>query len=213
MPRTALLAGATGLVGAALLRQLLDDADYHRVVVLSRRALEPRHPRLEVIESNLEDLDALSAQLAADDVYCCLGTTTTKAGGRAGLERVDYQLVVGLARAAHAAGAKQFIVVSAAGASDRSPSFYSRVKARMEQAIGEIGYTAVHIVRPSLLLGARSEVRPVEALAQRFAPLLAPFCIGPLRQYRPITADDVATAMRQLAATPAVGVHIHALPL
>ncbi len=213
MSRTALLAGATGLVGAALLKQLLASPEYARVVVLSRRALPFRDSKLTVVESALEAVDTLGAKLAADDVYCCLGTTTAKAGGRAGLERVDYHMVVGLARAARAQDAKQFLAVSSAGASAGSPAFYSRVKARMERAVTGIGYETVHIVRPSLLLGARAESRPFEALAQRIAPLLAPFCIGPLRKYRPITADEVAASMIRLALDPSKGVRIHDLPL
>lgn len=215
MPRTALLAGATGLVGARLLTQLLDDPEYVRVLTIGRRAPEvPAHPKLGFIRSDLEDFDTLDGRsLAVDDVFCCLGTTTAKAGGRAGLERVDYHMVVGLARAAQAEGARQFLVVSAAGASARSPAFYSRVKARMEAAVAAAGYACVHIVRPSLLLGARSESRPAEALAQRIAPWLAPLCIGPLRKYRPISGEDVATALRQLAKSGASGVHVHDLPL
>jgi uncharacterized protein YbjT (DUF2867 family) len=71
----------------------------------------------------------------------------------------------------------------------------------------------VHILRPSLLIGARDESRPAEAFAQRMAPLLAPLCIGPLRKYRPISGEDVAAAMVTLAMRPAAGVHIHDLPL
>lgn len=213
MPRTALIAGATGLVGSALLKQLLEDPDYARVVVIGRREPAQRHAKLGFVASTLEDFAKLGGRLAADDVYCCLGTTTAKAGGRVGLERVDYHMVVGLARAALAEGARQFLVVSSAGASARSPAFYSRVKARMEDAVAAAGYATVHIVRPSLLLGARSESRPAEALAQRLAPLLAPFCIGPLRKYQPITGEAVATALRTLAKRGATGVHVHDLPL
>ncbi|GAC1633102.1 MAG: oxidoreductase [Nevskia sp.] len=214
MLRTALIAGATGLVGSSLLTQLLAHPGYGQVRVLGRRAPALSHAKLVFVPSTLENLDALpGASLAVDDVYCCLGTTTAKAGGRAGLERVDYHMVVGLARAAQAQGAKQFLVVSAAGASGKSPAFYSRVKARMEQAVAAAGYATVHIVRPSLLLGARSESRPAEALAQKIAPLLAPFCIGPLRKYRPITGNDVAAAMIALANAGAAGVQVHDLPL
>jgi uncharacterized protein YbjT (DUF2867 family) len=215
MPRTALLAGATGLVGAALLKQLLASAEYNRIIVIGRRAPAGQPPaKLAFVQSSLEDLDKLDGKaITADDIYCCLGTTTAKAGGNAGLERVDYHMVVGLARAAQAQGAKQFIVVSSAGASAKSPAFYSRVKARMEQAVSMAGYETVHIVRPSLLLGARDESRPAEALAQRLAPLLAPLCVGPLRKYQPITGEAVAASMIKLALSHTAGVQVHALPL
>lgn len=212
MSRTAVIAGATGLVGQALLKQLLVDADYARVVVLARRPLSLDHPKMRVVDSTLEDLSALGDTLAAEVAFCALGTTTAKAG-KVGLERVDYHMVVDFARAAHAAGARHFIVVSALGASAQSPAFYSRVKARMEQAIGEIGFAAVDILRPSLLLGARSESRPAEDLAQKLAPLIAPLFVGPLRPYRPIAATAVAQAMVKLAGDAAPGLRIHTLPL
>jgi uncharacterized protein YbjT (DUF2867 family) len=211
MARTALIAGSTGLVGQSLLEMLLESPEYDRVKAVGRRA-PPPHPKIEFVESDLEDLAKLGKKLAADDVYCCLGTTTAKAGGRAGLERVDYHMVVDLARAARAAGARQFLVVSAIGASLRSPAFYSRVKGRMERAVAEAGYDAVHIFQPSLLLGPRGERRPAEELAQKVAPLLSPLFQGPLQPYKPARAEEVAEAMLKLALQPASGVHVHQLP-
>jgi uncharacterized protein YbjT (DUF2867 family) len=121
--------------------------------------------------------------------------------------------VVDLARATRTSGARQFLVVSAVGASTRSPAFYSRVKARMEQAVADVDFDAVHVLRPSLLLGARDERRAAEDLAQRLAPLLLPLFVGPLKKYRPVRADDVAMAMETLALRPSKGVQIHHLPL
>lgn len=213
MARTALLVGATGLVGTALLDRLLAAADYSAVIVLGRRAPAIANPKLRFVASTLEDLDALATPLTADDLFCCLGTTTRAAGGKAGLERVDYHMVLAVARAAQASGVTRFYGVSAAGASATSPAFYSRVKARMEKAVSEVGFAAVHLFRPSLLLGARSESRPGEAFAQKLAPALALLCIGPLRKYRPITAEAVADAMLQIARSGAVGTVIHDLPL
>lgn len=213
MARTALLAGATGLVGAALLERLLAAPEYTAVTVIGRRAPALANPKLRFVKSTLEDLDALTDPLKADDLFCCLGTTTKAAGGKAGLERVDYHMVLAVARAAQAGGTTRFYGVSSAGASASSPAFYSRVKARMEKAVGEVGFAAVHLFRPSLLIGARSESRPGEALAQTLAPALAPLCIGPLRKYRPITAGEVADAMLLVARSGAAGIVVHDLPL
>jgi len=213
MSRTALVAGPTGLVGRSLVRRLLDNPLYARVKVLTRRPLDIEHLKIVTVITDYGDLAKLQPQLAADDVFCGLGTTMRKAGSRAAFERVDYHMVVDLARAARAAGAAKFLVVSAVGASTRSPAFYSRVKARMEQAVSEAGFEAVHILRPSLLLGERAEQRIAEDLAQRLVPLLLPLFVGPLKKYRPVRADDVAAAMEKLAAGDAKGVHVHHLPL
>jgi uncharacterized protein YbjT (DUF2867 family) len=212
MARTALIAGSTGLIGQSLLQKLLASADYGRVIAVSRKPLELKHPKLANPTSDFESLQGLQAQLAADDVFCCLGTTTAKAGGRAGLERVDYHMVLDLARTARAAGGQQFLVVSAVGSSLRSPAFYSRVKARMERSVAEAGYPAVHILRPSLLLGERDESRPGEEIAQKLSPLLGPLCIGPLAKYHPVKAEAVAQAMLVLALRPASGVNFHEFP-
>lgn len=213
MSRIAVLAGATGLVGGELLRQLVARREYREIRVLGRRPPSHETGKQRFIATDFSNLDALAGDLAVDDVFCCLGTTLRKAGSRAAFERVDYHMVVDLARTAHMAGAGRFVVVSAAGASARSPAFYSRVKARMEQAVGEIPFAAAHILRPSLLLGAREEFRAAERLGQKFAPLLALFMPGPLKKYRPVQASAVAAAMVELALSDATGVHIHHLPL
>lgn len=213
MSKTALIAGATGLVGRLLLEKLLASDDYTQVKVLGRTLPAARPPKLHFILSDFSDLEKLGAQLAADDVFCGLGTTLRRAGSKAAFERVDYHMVVDLARAAKKAGAKRFLVVSAAGSSMRSPSFYSRVKARMEQAVGEAGLDSVHILRPSLLLGDRAEFRPAEWLAQKLSPLLSRLLDGPLKKYRPIHAEAVAEAMLQLAQREDSGVRVHHLPL
>ena len=213
MPRTAVVAGATGMVGTLLLRQLATSADYSEVRVLGRRAPAQAHPKFRFVETDFEDLSKQAAALAADDVFCCLGTTLRKAGSQPAFERVDYHMVVDLARAAHKAGARRFLVVSAVGASEHSPAFYSRVKGRMEQAVAAVGFEAVHIVRPSLLLGERSERRPAERISQLVAPLLSPLLAGPLKKYRAVDGGAVATALVQLARRPDTGVHVHHLPL
>lgn len=213
MARTALIAGATGLVGRQALQQLLQHPKYSQVTALCRRPLDHEEGKLNTLLTNFSDLADHAAQLAVDDVYCALGTTIRTAGSRAAFERVDYHMVVELARAARSAGARRFIVISAAGSSEKSLAFYSRVKARMEKAVSDLGFEAVHILRPSLLLGEREEFRPAEKVGQWLAPLLRPLMIGPLAPYQPITDVEVAQAMLTVALSPASGVQIHALPL
>jgi uncharacterized protein YbjT (DUF2867 family) len=213
MARIAVVAGATGLVGRELLGQLTGAPGYAEVRVLGRRPPAGAGGKVRFVETDFTDLAKHAAMLAADDVFCCLGTTLRKAGSQPAFERVDYEMVVDLARAAHQAGARRFLVVSAVGASERSAAFYSRVKGRMERAVRELPFEAVHIVRPSLLLGDRAERRPGEQAAQVFAPLLAPLLRGPLARYRAVPAADVATALVLLANSPAKGAHVHHLPL
>ncbi len=213
MPRIALVAGATGLVGQFLVQRLLVSGAYDRIKLLTRREVLMDDARIENVISDYSNLDALGKKLQADDVFCCLGTTLKKAGSRTAFEKVDYQMVVDLARATHAMGAKQFMVVSAAGTSEHSPSFYSRVKAHMERDVAVVGFDTVHIVRPALLIGAREERRPAEQISQMLMPMFNPLLVGNLKKYRSVRGEDVADALLQLARRESRGVHIHHLPL
>jgi uncharacterized protein YbjT (DUF2867 family) len=162
--RRALLAGATGLVGRALLALLLDSPRYRRVQVLLRREAPElaAHRKLTVA---VVDFAALPSVPPADDVFIALGTTIKAAGSQQAFRRVDFDAVVGTARAGRAAGAKRLLVVSALGADAASSVFYNRVKGEMEQAVGALGYDSVVIARPSLLLGDRASVGAAAAAA------------------------------------------------
>lgn len=199
MNHTALLAGATGLVGSHVLQLLLADAGWSRVVTVGRRTTPVRHAKLEQRVLDLGGIGALGDLPRADDVFCCLGTTIKQAGSQQAFRRVDYDFVVGLARAGVRLGATQFVLCSAIGADPESRMFYSRVKGEAEAAVRTLPYRAIQIFRPSLLLGERSEFRLGERIAMAGAPLLRVVLVSRLRRYRPIQARDVARAMVRIA--------------
>ncbi len=198
-PRTALLAGATGLVGSHVLAQLLDSPLWTNVVTIGRRTAPQRHNKLEQRVADLGALEAMADLPRADDVFCCLGTTIKQAGSQQAFRRVDHDFVVSCARAGLRAGATQFLLVSAIGADPGSRIFYSRVKGEAESAVRQLSYRAVQIFRPSLLLGARAEFRFGERVAMLAAPVLSLLLPGPLHRYRPIRAETVAGAMVRIA--------------
>ena len=203
--RSALLLGATGLVGSRCLDLLLADERYRRVRVVARRRPGLRHARLDFHQLDFEELEARPALFRVDDVYCCLGTTIAKAGSEAAFRRVDLDYPVRAAELALEAGADQFLVVSALGADPGSRLFYNRVKGEMEVAVKRLPFRAVWILRPSLLLGERAERRPGERIATLLLRPLAPLMRGRLRRYRPIEARDVAAAMLALAHSGGTG--------
>jgi len=196
-PTTALLAGATGLVGRALLARLLGADRRERVIVLARKPLPTtiaRDPRLTVLVGDMAALAVESSPI--DDAYIALGTTIRVAGSEAAFRAVDLDLVVAIARAAREAGARRLAVVSALGADRRSRVFYNRVKGEMEETVGALGYESVVLARPSLLLGDRESLgqptRSGEVWAARLlGPLLPLVPAGVL----PIAAPVVAAAM------------------
>jgi uncharacterized protein YbjT (DUF2867 family) len=202
----AIFAGASGLTGQALLQLLLDQLRYDEVVTLDRRANKPLHVKHRPLQVDFANLSQLPT---CEDAYCCLGTTSKKAGSKEAFRKVDFDYVLNFASAARAAGTNKFLVVSALGANASSRVFYSRVKGEMECAVSSIGFEAVHIFRPSFLVGAanqtRNESRPIESLSIAAFSALSPLLIGPARKYRPISVSTVSRAMLAAASSSAVG--------
>jgi uncharacterized protein YbjT (DUF2867 family) len=191
--RTALLAGATGLIGSFLLQRLLASDAYASVAVWARRKLGQTHPKLK---DAIVDFDRLhERRVEAEDVFCCLGTTIKQAGSQPAFRRVDYDYPVALALAAAGGGAKRLLVVSALGANPDSSVFYNSVKGEMEIAVRAAGVPATIFFRPSLLSGPRKEVRRGERIGEAVGKVLGPL----LGKYRPIAADMVAAAMLKAA--------------
>ena len=203
--RTAVVAGATGLVGHDVVERLLREPRYRRVVALARRPLAISNARLEVAEAVYDRLETvLRSVTSADrplDVFCCLGTTIRTAGSEQAFRRVDHDYVLALGHWARTAKARRLVVISALGADAGSRVLYNRVKGETERDLAALGVAARGVVRPSLLAGDRAEFR--------FGERLALMATRPLRallpaSVRPIAAADVAQAMlvAALADTP-----------
>lgn len=192
--RTALIAGASGLVGAACLRRLLESGEYGRIVALSRRALAVGDARLHTELVDFDHLDRI-APVPVDAGFCALGTTIKRAGSTEAFRAVDYHAVLAFADFSVRCGADQFVFVSSVGANAASTNFYLRVKGETEAALAERPFRALHIVRPGLLLGERVESRPAEAFFRRVAPALNYLLAGRLRGYRSVPAERVGGAM------------------
>lgn len=204
--RTAVLLGASGMVGGFCLQALLGSRDYGRVVVMTRRELAlAANPKLE---QKIVSLDAMSAAdfAGANDVFCALGTTIRKAGSQEAFQRVDLEYPLAAARQGLSAGATQFLLVSSAGADAAAKNFYLRTKGELEQKLGELGYKALHIFRPGLLLGKREEGRPGELFATKIAPLVNLTLWGPLRHFRSIAAEAVGQALVAAASQGKTGI-------
>jgi len=190
--KRALILGSTGLTGGLLLRELLDGADYEQVLSVSRRLLDIKHDRLEQVLVNFEDILTRAEDLRADDIFYCLGTTIRKAGSREKFREVDLEFTLRLARLAVLQGAKTFSLVSAEGADERSLFYYLRLKAELETALLKIPFRSLHIFRPSILVGRRTESRPLESLGLSVLKFMAP--ILPYR-IRPTDAAKLAKFM------------------
>jgi uncharacterized protein YbjT (DUF2867 family) len=142
-----------------------------------------------------------------NDAFCCLGTTLKEAGGQQGFRAVDQDLVLKIARVAQAAGAERLVVMSSVGADETSKNFYLRVKGETERGLERLQIAALDIMQPSVLLGLRRNVRPLEFLAQGVLWCLNPLLLGNLARYRGMAAGDVAAAMLGAARAGRRGVN------
>lgn len=207
--RTALLVGASGLIGGHCLDALLKDDTYNAVNVLVRRPLPNHHPKLKQQIVDFNRLAEHAALMGVDDIFCCLGTTIKQAGSREAFRRVDALYPLEIARLALKQGARQFLIVTAMGADSKSRVFYNRVKGEVEQKLTAMGYPTLQIFRPSLLLGEREESRPGEDLVKVLTKPLSALMLGPLKKYRPIEARTVALAMIGNAKKGLKGIYIY----
>ena len=208
--RTAVMLGASGLVGGQCLKALADDVDYTRVLTFGRRELPAQMTRAKVTQ-RVADLGRLTAEdfRGAHDVFSALGTTIRKAGSEAAFRQVDLDLPLRAAQEALTAGVEQFVVVSSVGADPASKNFYLRTKGELERELARLPFRAIHILRPSLLIGKRQEFRLGESIAVTIAPLLDLFTLGSLRHYHSIRADVVGRAMVAAARSGQPGTHVY----
>jgi uncharacterized protein YbjT (DUF2867 family) len=193
------LAGATGLVGRAVLEGLLADESIAAVHALGRREPGVAHPKLK---PHVSDFAGLSPLPPLDEVYLALGTTIKDAGSQAAFRAVDFDVNLAVARAALDAGARRAGLVSAMGADAKSRIFYNRVKGETEEALALLPFEGLVIARPSLLVGDREALGQPARTGEKVATVLSGI-LGPLvpANYRPIAAADVARAL--LARVPA----------
>lgn len=202
-----IIAGATGLIGQALLNNL-DEQRCEKVTALTRRefSLPFKHQRVAIV-----DYHELKLESAADDsdaVICALGTTIKTAGSKQAFEAVDYGMVIALATKAKQEGYKTFAVVSSFGAEKPGSNFYLSTKHKMESSLQSLGFDTLIIARPSLLLGKRDEFRLAERMGEWMSFILSPLMIGPLKKYKPIHATQVAKALIQTCQSRPSGLSI-----
>jgi uncharacterized protein YbjT (DUF2867 family) len=205
--KVAMLAGASGFVGGYVLDVLLDAGDFGRVYAITRRPLGRTHPR---IANRIVQFDRLEEQLKGLQCHvalCCLGTTIRQAGSQEAFRRVDIDYVLAFARAAKAAGASRFVMVSSVGADSRSRNFYLRVKGEAEEALEGMGFASLDILQPGLLLGMRRAMRPLDLAMSVAMPVLNPLLMGSYEQYRGIPARTVAAAMLGAARSGRRGIY------
>lgn len=197
--KTAIVLGATGLIGKHLTENLLSETGYSLVKTFTRRRIEIDHPKLEQHTVNFDRIDEWKNLIKGDVLFSAMGTTIKKAGSRAAQYKIDYTYQYEFAEAAAENGVGKYCLVSSAGANPGSKNFYLRIKGELENKISELSFGNISIFRPSLLIGKRDEKRFAEELGAVFMEPVTKF-IPFLRKYRPVKAETVAKFMVRTAS-------------
>lgn len=197
--KTAVVIGATGLVGSYLIDQLIDDDRYIAVKAFTRKAIGKEHPKLKNFVINFENLSEYAGECQGNDFFSCLGTTIKKAGSKKNQYHIDFHYQLKFARMASKNRMDNYLLVSAAGANANSNIFYNQMKGALEKEIQQLVFKNITILRPSVLVGKRNEKRRAEKLAAYTLRALS--FIKPIRRYKPIHGSIVAKALIESANT------------
>ena len=204
--KTAIVLGASGLVGTELVHQLLNSVEFGEVKIFVRRTLEISHPKLEEHIIDFDNLSSWKQKLVGYALFSCMGTTIKTAGSKEKQYMVDFTYPYNCIEAAIENGTKQIILVSSIGAKETSSNFYLRIKGELEEAVKKLNPSNFIVFRPSILDGNRVENRPAEYLAIKIMRILGklPF----LKKYDPTLVRDLAGCMIRLAMKDTVGVKV-----
>jgi uncharacterized protein YbjT (DUF2867 family) len=197
--KTAIILGATGLTGNLLLKRLIADDSYTTIKLFSRRPTGNSSPKIKEFIGDVLQLEHFKDEFTADELFCCVGTTSSKTKDRTIYKAIDFGIPFNASKLAKENSIPTFLVISTMGANAKSKIFYSRTKGEMEQAVLSQKIPNTYILRPSLILGERGERRIGESAGAFVMKLTNALLVGKLKKYRAIEADCIAAAMIKLA--------------
>jgi uncharacterized protein YbjT (DUF2867 family) len=208
---TAVVLGATGLIGEQLVQLLLNNAAFSKVRILVRRPVQLSHPKLEVEAVDFNNLTEYRSKLGHGDcIFCCIGTTNGKVkGDKIAYRKIDFDIPVNAANFGKDAGFSTYLLVSSVGANEKAANFYLNLKGHVEAAIAATGFGAFHVFRPSILLGKRKEFRLAEKTGKALMQAASVLFVGGLKKYKGIQSITVAQAMMHAATWGRKGVTLY----
>jgi uncharacterized protein YbjT (DUF2867 family) len=209
--QTAVVLGATGFIGRHLISELVNDPAFSKVRLLVRKAIVYEHEKVEVAVTDFSKMEDYKARLGTgDSIFCCIGTTMKKVqGDKAAYRKIDFDIPVNAATIGRQAGFTRYILVSSVGANASASNFYLQLKGQVEEAIAVVGFKALHIFRPSMLMGDRQEARMGESIAKGLMHVVSPLMFGKLSKYKGVHGKVVAKSMVEAAKSKMVGVKVY----
>ena len=197
--KTALLFGASGLVGSHLLDQLIKDTNYSKIKLFVRSVTETIDPKVEIIKTNFNNLQNHKEDVKGDDCFFCIGTTKQNSSDKDEYRRVELDIPEEIAKIAKSNLVNSFIFVSALYANSKSSGDYVRFKGLVEEELKRLNFPKLALMRPSFLMGDRKKQRVGEKIGIFLFKLLSPLLLGSLKKMKPIHAETVAKAMIRVA--------------
>ena len=197
--KTALLFGASGLVGNHLLNQLISNNNYSNIKLFVRSSIDISDPKIEIIQTDFNNLENHKEDIKGDDCFVCIGTTKKNSPDKDDYRRVELDIPKEIAKIAKSNLVNSFIFVSALYANPKSSGDYVRFKGLVEEELKELNFSKFGIMRPSFLIGNRKEKRTSETIGIFVFNLISPLLLGPLKKMKPIHSETVAKAMIRAA--------------
>jgi uncharacterized protein YbjT (DUF2867 family) len=190
-----LIVGASGLIGSALLAELIRSQDISEITILVRKSMGVSNPKLTELVINFDEISKYASDIKGDIIYCCIGTTKSKTPNPQNYRKIDLEYPLSLAKIGLENGITQFHIVSSLGANPQSKNTYLKLKGELENELKKLNIKSLHIYQPSFLDGKRKESRPLEKIMMPIMKLLNPILVGSIENYRSIKASEVAKAM------------------
>ena len=193
--KTALLFGASGLVGSHVLSQLISNNDYSKVKLFVRSSIDISDPKIEIIQTDFNNLENHREDIKGDDCFFCIGTTKQNSPDKSEYRRVELEVPKQIAQIAKSNSVNSFVFISSGYADPKSSGDYLKFKGEVEEELKRLNFPKLGIMRPSFLLGDRKEKRVGEKIGIFVFKLLSPLFLGPLKKMKPIHSATVAKAM------------------
>jgi uncharacterized protein YbjT (DUF2867 family) len=193
--KTALLFGASGLVGSHVLSQLISNNNYSKIKLFVRSSIDISDPKIEIIQTDFKNLENHREDIKGDDCFFCIGTTKKNSPDKNEYKRVELEVPKQIAQIAKSNLVNSFVFISSGYADPKSSGDYLKFKGEVEEELKRLNFTKLGIMRPSFLLGDRKEKRIGEKIGIFVFKLLSPLFLGPLKKMKPIHSAIVAKAM------------------
>ena len=183
------------MVGNHLLNQLISNNNYSKIKLFVRSSIDISDPKIEIIQTDFNNLENHREDIKGDDCFFCIGTTKQNSPDKSEYRRVELEVPKQIAQIAKSNSVNSFVFISSGYADPKSSGDYLKFKGEVEEELKRLNFPKLGIMRPSFLLGDRKEKRVGEKIGIFVFKLLSPLFLGPLKKMKPIHSATVAKAM------------------